>query len=373
MPEAGDPMSDLVLIVGAGIAGLSLSIALAQRGVRSEIVERSPDWRSDGAGLFTCANGLAALDRLGVGPAVRERGVPIRQRRIETARGRSVMVVDERDIWGGDRDSLGISRSALQDALRERLRDPPIHFGTTVDSLGTTPDRVEVVRSDGDERVYTAVVGADGHRSSVRQMVLGAPVPRLVEPRAARWLSRRPAGPDVWTLRADRDGMFLMIPVSEDEVYCYATRRERALELDTDEWLEPFGAFADPVPDVLASRVTEVFEDRVEEIPIPDVWGDGRVMLIGDAAHAMAPFMAQGGSLALEDAEAAAAIIAEGDLDEAALRLTTARAARTEWVQARNRRREKLSELPFTVAKLGLRVAGRRSWIADLAPLAPND
>ena len=348
-----------------------MSIALAERGVASEIVERSPGWRWDGAGLFTCANGLAVLDRLGPGPAVRERGVPIRQRRFETARGGTVTVIEEREIWGGDQESIGISRSELLAVLRQHLGDPTVQFGTTVQSIRTTPDGVEVSRSDGHEQVYSAVVGADGHRSSIRHMVLGPPVPRLVEPRAARWLSGRPRGLDAWTLRGAGFGVFLMIPVSEDEVYCYATRREAGTGLATDEWLEPFGAFADPVPDVLASRTTEVFEDRVEEIPIPEVWGDGRVLLIGDAAHAMAPFMAQGGSLAMEDAEAAAAILSEGDLDRAAIRLTRARADRTAWVQARNRRREKLSRLPFAVAKLGLRVGGRRSWIADLAPLAP--
>ena len=282
------------------------------------------------------------------------------------------MTVEERDIWGGDRDSVGVSRSALHDILRQHIGDTPVHFDMTVKAMSATPEGVRVVRSDGQDRMFTAVVGADGHRSSIREMVLGAPRPRLVEPRAARWLSRRPDGLDAWILRASAMGMFLMIPVSADEVYCYASRREDAPELPTEVWLEPFGAFADPVPDVIATRTTEVFEDRVEEIPIPEVWGDGRVVLIGDAAHAMAPFMAQGGSLAVEDAEAAAAILGDGHFDDAAARLTVERADRTEWVQSRNRRREKLSRLPFAVAKVGLRFAGRKSWIADLAPLAPT-
>ena len=366
-------MSETVLVVGAGIAGLTLSIALAERGVDCEVLERSQDGRTHGSGLFTCANGLAALDRLGarVGAAVRERGVPIRQRRIETARGRVMMVVEERDIWGGDWHSLGISRSALHDALRDAVGHSPAQFGMAVTGLRTTPEGVEVTRSDGHEQVYSAVVGADGHRSSVRRLLLGAPETRMVSPRVARWISKRPPGVDAWTMRAANVGILLMIPVSENEVYCYASRREALTGLSVEEWLEPLGAFAAPVPDVFAARTTEVFEDRLDEVPIPDVWGDGRVMLIGDAAHAMPPFMAQGGSLAIEDAEATAAIIAEGQLEQAATRLSAARAARTRWVQDRNRRREKLSKLPFAIAKLGLRFGGRKSFIEDLKPLSP--
>jgi 2-polyprenyl-6-methoxyphenol hydroxylase-like FAD-dependent oxidoreductase len=124
---------------------------------------------------------------------------------------------------------------------------------------------------------------------------------------------------------------------------------------------------------LLTNRTTDIFEDQLEEIAIPDVWGDGRIMLIGDAVHAMPPYMAQGGSLALEDAEAAAEIVASGDLSDAAQRLSAARASRTRWVQERNRRREKLTKLPFGIAKLGIRLVGRKSWIADLRPLATPD
>lgn len=367
-------VSETVLVVGAGIAGLSMSIALAERGIECEILERSPEARAHGSGLFTCANGLAALDRLGagVGALVRERGVAIRQRRIETARGREMAVVEERDIWGGDWYSLGITRQALHEVLQEAAGSRSTQFGFTITALRTTPTGVEVTRSDGREQVYAAVVGADGVRSSVRRLLLGAPATRTVSERAVRWIARRPPGVDAWTMRASSIATLVMIPVSEDEVYCYAHRRQALPEASVEEWLEPFRNFAEPVPEVLGARTTEVFEDRIEELAVPDVWGDGRVMLIGDAVHAMPPYMAQGGSLAIEDAEAAAAVLAEGDFEQAATRLSTSRATRTKWVQERSRRREKLSKLPFLVAQLGLRFGGRKSFIADLAPLSPH-
>ena len=366
-------MSEDVLVVGAGVAGLAVAIALSQRGVRCQIIDRSPDWQTRGAGLFTCANGLAALDRLGVGSLARERGVPIRERRFETAQGRTVMEIEEREIWGGDRDSLGISRAALGDALREASGEIAIQFDTTVQSLETTPSGIAVSLSDGQEQVFAAVIGADGLHSSIRRLVLGAPATRPVEPRVARWLAKRPQGLDAWTLRAAKFGQFLMIPISEEEAYCYASRRDPLPDLETMAWLEPFSGFAEPVPHLLTNRTTDIFEDQLEEVAIPDVWGDGRIMLIGDAVHAMPPYMAQGGSLALEDAEAAAEIVASGDLSDAAQRLTVARASRTRWVQERNRRREKLTKLPFGIVKLGIRLAGRKSWIADLRPLATSD
>ena len=99
------------------------------------------------------------------------------------------MVVEERDIWGGDWHSLGISRSALHYALRDAAGHSPAQFGMTVTGLRTTPEGVEVTRSDGHEQVYSAVLGADGHRSDDPRVRERGVLLRK-SPRGSHWAER---------------------------------------------------------------------------------------------------------------------------------------------------------------------------------------
>lgn len=365
-------MGASVLIVGGGIAGLGTALALKRRGIDAEILESAPEWRTEGSGLFTCANGLAALDELGVGEPARAAGVSIRERRFATHRAATLMQLYEHEIWGGELDSLGITRSALQQVFRDAISDVPITFGCTVTDVDSQPDGVRVVRSDGREQKVDFVVGADGVGSTVRRLTLGTPTARVVEGRGVRWLARRSDGLDAWTAFLGPSGLLLAIPVSDDEVYCYASRSDAPADIDLVEWVAPLRQFAAPLGSLVDARTVDLHESSITEVEIPDCWGVGRVLVIGDAAHGMAPYMAQGGSLALEDALAVARIVSDpGTGVTAAARLTADRAERTAWVQAKNHRRERLAKLPLPVAKLGLRIVGKRSWIADLAPLSP--
>lgn len=369
------PAERPALIVGAGIAGLAAARALTRRGIACEIVEQGAARSTEGAGLFTCANGLAALDRLGLGDAVRHRGVEITERRMESSRGRLLASIPESAIWGAGRTSLGITRPALLGVLAAGAGETPISYGCSIDSLRSGPDGVDVAFTDGRQARYGIVVGADGQHSVVRRLLLGAPPTRRVADRVVRFLATRPDGLDAWTLRAHRAGVFLMVPVSADQLYCYVSRQAGSDDLDLRSWMAPFGAGAAPVTAILDQWSPErSFVDSIDELEQPTVWGRGRIALIGDAVHAMAPFMAQGSSLAAEDALTLADLAATGETAWPALaeRLTAARAARTAWVRARNRRRERLTALPVSVAKLALRLGGAKSWIADLAPLADH-
>ena len=268
-------------------------------------------------------------------------------------------------VWGS-------MRSALHQVLRDAVSGVPITFGCPATGVDPQPDGVRVVRSDGREQNVDFVVGADGLGSTVRRLTLGTPTVRTVLERAVRWLARRSDGLDAWTLFAGPLGQLLAIPVSDDEVYCYASRPDAPADIDLVEWIAPFGQSASPLGGLVDARTTDLQDSSITEVEIPDSWGVGRVVVIGDAAHGIAPYMAQGGSVALEDALAVARIVSDpGTGDAAAARLTADRAERTVWVQAKKRRRERLANLPLPMTKLGMRMVGKRSWIADLAPLSP--
>ena len=247
-----------------------------------------------------------------------------------------------------------------------------MRLGTTVARLNADADGVDVEFSDGHQDRFDLVVGADGIRSTVRAALMGEVGVREVSPLVCRFGAARPPEIEAWTLFVSPSGQFLMIPVSDSEVYCYVSRKPQgAVPLDRANYMTPFEQFAAPVPQVLASwHAEDAHWAPLEELnPLP-TWGRGRVVLIGDAAHAMPPFMAQGGSMALEDALVLARLLDENaDWTKTAEGLTQRRHERVAWVRARNRRREKLTNLPFFVAKIGLKFTGRKSWTADYAPL----
>ena len=363
-----------VLVVGAGLAGLAAARAMTGRGIECEVVELRAAWGVEGTGLFTCANGVHALDRLGLGRVVRQRGVEIHERRIETRSGRLLASISESEIWGDGCCSLGITRAALHEVLAGGADDVAIRFGCSVTALESGPGGVDVTFTDGRRARYGLVVGADGRHSVVRRLTLGPVRSRRVAERVVRFMGTRPPGIDAWTLRAQRAGTFLMVPVSSDQLYCYVSRHDRVANLDLAAWIAPFRRCAPPIPELVDQWTPGAsFVDSIDELEEPSVWGAGRVVLIGDAAHAMAPFMAQGSSLAIEDALSLSDLSTTSTAwPDAAERLTAERAARTAWVRARSRRREKLASLPVPVAKLAMRFGGARSWVADLVPLAPQ-
>jgi 2-polyprenyl-6-methoxyphenol hydroxylase-like FAD-dependent oxidoreductase len=133
-----------------------------------------------------------------------------------------------------------------------------------------------------------------------------------------------------------------------------------------------FSGFASPVPEILASldRSSEVHASLILEVA--DVWWGpgGRVVLIGDAAHGMSPNMAQGASLAFEDALVLTeTLAASSSVEEAVAAFVARRDARVRWVRAQTHRRDRLRRLPGFARDFLFRVLGQRIFRANYAPL----
>ena len=296
-----------VLIAGAGVGGLALAGALVDDGHQVRVLEAAPGLREGGAAVTIYSNGAAALAGLGV-PLPDDIGGAIDHLEIRSAAGVVTMRTDMRVM----RRKTGfpvvtVQRNKLIEHLAARLPAGVIRFDTAVtevDSNGTVIDQY------GEKHTAQVLVGADGHRSAVRQGVL----------------HDGPASDCGWTtwqglthvlpeLAAGRTGVLLvgdaglvgLMPAGGGLLQWWfdveGARIDPADESVT-AWLhQRFGGFADPVPALLES----ISDGDVGCYPhvlhrIPHAWGVGATTLLGDAAHAFPPSQAQGANQAIEDA-----------------------------------------------------------------------
>ncbi|MBV8162023.1 MAG: FAD-dependent monooxygenase, partial [Acidimicrobiia bacterium] len=166
-----------VLVVGGGVGGLTLAIALRNRAIEVDLVEQADSWPALGAGLSIQPNGTRILRRLGLDVGVVNRGRVLDRWVFADQRGDLLCEIDLPSLWGDVGPFVGIARAALQDALVECVDGVSCRLGTTVASIVDTGAKVDVTFTDGSSGAYDLVVGADGIHSSVRTLTFGEVVP----------------------------------------------------------------------------------------------------------------------------------------------------------------------------------------------------
>lgn len=167
-----------ILIVGAGIAGLSLATALQKQNFVVEVVERNPTWSITGAGITLPANGVRVLRALGLGDAVERDGAIIRQWGFFDQQGELLCNTDLEALWGDVGPCLCIARPRLHQALLGGASAVPLRLGISVTSLLHNGESVSVGFSNGSSGEYDLVVGADGVHSTIRALAI-SPVPPI--------------------------------------------------------------------------------------------------------------------------------------------------------------------------------------------------
>ena len=364
-----------ILIVGGGIGGLAMGRACRQHNLPCEIVERATVRHGPAAGIYVPGNGMAALQRLGLADAVAAHGAVVARRRLDDDRGRRLIDFDEAGLWRDVAPPVALHRDELHRTLADGAADVPIRFGLTVTAIDERSDAVGVTFDDGTSGTFDLVVGADGIHSSTRASVFGGPEARLAGQVGWRFVIDGHPGIDGWNAWLGRDRGFLALGIGGDRVYCVGDMRSAdgadPTAGDLDAFKRLFDGYPDPVPALLGQLRSsdELWFSPFEEVA-PAAWTKGRVALIGDAAHATAPNMAEGASLAIEDALVLTECLSAGDDVLAALAAYVERRhARVAHVQHMTRRRDRLRYLHPALRRAVMGVAGHATFRAHYRPL----
>jgi len=346
-----------VAIIGGGIGGLFAANALIAHGIRVSVHEQAAALGEVGAGVFVTPNAVRHLERVGLGPAVekwgarvgpgssyfRHDGTPIAPVQVTDANG-----------WNA---CFGMHRADFVTLLASKLPDGVVHTGHRAIGFEQDGKAARVRFANGENVEADVVVGADGIHSELRPFVFPPSTPVFHGTISYRGLipRERLAGwpMDRWQMWAGPSRHFLVFPVRHGTMVNYVGFVPADQEMK-ESWTAP----GDPA---VLRREFEGWDPRIAQVleqvdktfrwalydrePLPG-WSQGRLTLLGDAAHPMLPHLGQGANQSIEDGMALATILAQADA-------STVQAALLAYERLR---RERVAEVQLGARKHGLRV-----------------
>ena len=303
------------VVTGGGIGGLAAARALHTVGWIVTVLERATEFGDVGAGISLWPNALRCLDELGVD--LGDHLAVQREGGFRDRHGRRITRYDTAAFERVHGRPLGaIHRRDLVEALRQSVPAESLRTGTEVAEVREDG----VVRFTGGEIQADLVVAADGINSPIRHALFpGHPEPVYSGSTAFRGVTKLP-GARLGT-SFDRGTEIGIVPLTGDDVYWWISYLAEPGE-NRPDLKRRFGSWHDPIPALLEATPPETLLHHdlyYLGTPLP-TYVRGRIALLGDAAHAMPPFLGQGGCQALEDAVVLAHVVSTSDSVEAALR-----------------------------------------------------
>lgn len=328
------------VVIGSGIGGLTTAVALHRSGWQVTVLERAASLEPVGAGISLAPNAQRALDVIGLGDEIRSLAAWQGEGGMRSPDGRWLARTDSTAAaqrFGGplvllhratlvDRLAAALPASAVRTGCPARLVDP-----------GAAGGRPAVIDTPDGTAEAELVIGADGIHSAVRDALFpDHPGPSYAGFTTWRVLVPAPAEPFAPHETWGRGALWGTQPLKDGRIYAYAAAvapaGARAADDERAELLRRFGDWHRPVPGIIeAVAPGSVLRNDVHQMtdPLP-AFHRGRTVLVGDAAHAMAPTLGQGGNQAIEDAVVLAHHVAPGtDLGAGLAAYTAQRLPRT--------------------------------------------
>ena len=346
-----------VVIIGGGIGGLFAANALIGQGLRVSVYEQASALGEVGAGVYVTPNAVRHLERVGLGPTVEKWGARIGPGSYYFRHdGTPIAPVQVSDASGWNA-TFGMHRADFVNFLAANLPAGIVHTGHRAIGFEQTGDVARVKFANGATAEAEVVVAADGIHSELRSYVFPPSQPVFHGTISYRGLVSRERLPnwpmDRWQMWAGPSKHFLVFPVRHEAMVNYVGF------VPTDEEMkESWSAPGDPA---VLRREFEGWDPRIGNVlqqvdktfrwalydrePLP-TWTEGRLTLLGDAAHPMLPHLGQGANQSIEDGMALATILAQADTSAVPAAL----------LAYERLRRERVAEVQLGARQNGMRV-----------------
>ena len=367
---------DIALVMGGGIAGPSVALFLKRAGFRPLVFEAHESASDLGGGLQIAPNGMSVLKELGLADQIRRAGVESAEFCFENQFGKTLRCIPNGPASRYAIPAIQIRRSLVHRALFDAVEKEkiPIHYSRRLQQIVTNRDQITATFADGSSASGSILVGADGLHSQTRRIILpDAPAPHYTGlitvggfaksdaliPKDVCHQTRAhlifglngffgygyydPSDPSavMWWSHLQRE-----VEPSEQEMRSFGVEELRSMILAHHH------GWAEPVQTIL-QNTSRILWGPVHDLPNLPRWSHGRVVLIGDAAHAISPHAGLGASLALEDAINVAKKLRQGSPEAAFESFQQERQARVNKIIANARKRgEAKRTLPPNAAKI---------------------